>query len=163
MKRKYDNVTVKNWWLDVERLKLAISDISEMLDNNAELPVYWKKEKDNKEAELDSLEEAIIESKNPRYNTLCACDKDSKYRLEHAEAVLYSKNIDYNYRIMRLNIPGIDYIKHANIVLNSNDRNEIVRLRNLTLASTTITETERDTVVEMCNERIKELKLIKEK
>lgn len=162
MERKYDNVTVKNWWLDVERLKLAISDISDMLKDSIEVPIYWKNEKDNKELELEALEEAIIESKNPRYNTLCACDKDSKYRLEHAEAVLDSKNIDYNYRIMRLNIPGIDYIKHANVVINSNNISEIILLKDLTLANTTITETERDTVVEMCNGRIKELKLIKD-
>ena len=159
MTRKVDKQTLNKWLSEAVKAKADLENLKEALENSKkEERKDWKIITKNKQEELNALEEAIIESKDPEYNALCALYIKSNYIKDHAKVVFDSNNVDANARILRLNVPGINYFDHSIVIINSNNLNEILLLRDLTLGNKYLDLNTRSSVVNACNERIKELK-----
>ena len=159
MRRKVNKETLNKWLSEAVKAKADLENLKEALENSKkEERKDWKIITKNKQEELNALEEAIIESKDPEYNVLCASYIKSDYIKEHARVVFDSNDVASNARILRLNVPGINYFTHSIVIINSNNLNEIILLRDLTLANNNLDINTKSSVLSACNTRIKELK-----
>ena len=159
MGRNINEATVNKWCSEAIKAKRDLENLEDALENSGKEEIIdWEILARNKKEELNALEEAIIESKDPNYNFLCAALIKGEYLNKHAQVVFDANDLQSNFRMTRLNIIDIDYFKHSLVVINSNNLNEIILLRDLTLVNSNIDTNTKFSVLTACEEKIKDLR-----